>query len=850
MVAVVAVFSVLFYGLIDLQIINGAEYAAQSGQESIKNIAIKGNRGMITDINSVVLARSEKTYNVTYYRESKDWDYPSKMLLETISIVKKYGREISVSVPLRRNAETQQWEFAFGDGISETAWEYRKTKFLENNYFASSINTAEACFKRLRQRYGFTDMGDGTYLLQLNKNGQSIVEDDDTNKNAGPVVESYLVDEKTLLEVMAINTTMQDHAYLSLPISIAESVPYEAVSEIEGKSMSMPWVGVAVGEKRIYPKSTLASNIIGYTGKIQNADYYYSDLEPVGYALNDVIGQAGIESSMESWLTANITERQGSRLVEKDPTGRITREISYSPPSDGNTVKLTINAQYQEVAERCIREAVEEVRGIQEKKMQESKWLETNKEKIAQRDWEKYPLKLATTGVLLVMDVKTGNMLAMAQYPNYDLNAMVSGGKAAQEIVMDERNVLLNYAIQTRAEPGSIFKMVTGLAALTNGVLTPTETISDMGKFMEYTKNKDEAPTCWTNSPSQHQNLTIEDGLTKSCNYFFYTLASRLYGSEGTERLYKYAAQMGLTNKTGIDLPFELRSVVGNANNLYDPSVSLDEQMTSTPTLVAAAIKQHLINYGASYGIEYDEARLDRCIKLLMDMAINTGSDYWVANARPIFMTELNMTRTMVMQAALMTDLWNYLNTIKWGGSQEIQMGIGQSITLITPIAAVRYVGALSDTGIVWNPQIIDSIVSPEGEILSQRKATEFNTLKTALPYMPYILKGMEGVVDDSGTAASHFKDWKYEAREVMCGKTGTSQVTIGGVKVDLENNAWFVSLCPRNNPEIALVSFIPNGYSGGHATMAARDFIEFYLDEKAKTSESVILPGGNSLAP
>jgi len=845
-----AMFGVLVYGLFDLQIVKGADYAAQTGKESIKTIPIKGNRGMITDVNSVILARSEKTYNVTFYRESLDWDYSTKMLLEAIEIIEKYGCTVDVSSPLTRNKETGAWEFNFGSGISQSAWDIRKNYFYGNNYLKEyNYPTPEACFTRLRQRYGFTDIGDGYYLLQLDDDGESIVPDV-TDPNTEAVAETIRVDEATVLKVLAINTTMQDNVFNSLPIPFANDVPYEAVSEIEGRSMSMPWIGVEIGEKRVYPKNSLASNIIGYTSRIQSAEYYYSDLQPAGYALNDHIGQDGIEASMESWLTANISERQGSRVVETDPMGNVTRELSYTEPTDGNTVKLTINAEYQEAAERFIRDNVAEVRLIQEKKMQDSKWLETNKDKIASRDWNEYPLQLATTGVLLVMDVKTGNMLAMAQYPNYDLNAMVAGGDAALEVVKDERHVLLNYAIQTRAEPGSIFKMVTGLAALTNGVLTPTETISDMGKFDLYTNNKDEAPTCWTNSPSQHQNLTISDGLTKSCNYFFYTLASRLYGSDASERLYKYAAQMGLTSKTGIDLPGELRSIVGNATNLYDQTVSLQEQVTSTPIIVANAIKKHLINYGASYGIEYDEARLDRCIKLLMDMAVNTGSDDWVVNARPIFMTELNMTRTMVMQAALMRDLWTYLNTIKWGGSQEIQMGIGQSITLITPIAAVRYVGALNNKAIVWNPQIIDSIVSPEGEILSQRSATVFGTLDSAVPYLPYILKGMEGVVDDSGTAASHFDDWKYKAKEVMAGKTGTSQVTIGGIKLDLENNAWFVALTPKENPEIAIVSFIPNGYSGGHSTMAARDFIEFYLDEKAKAKDTFDLPGGNSLAP
>ncbi len=847
--AVVMLFGVLTYGLFQLQIVSGAQYAENTSDESIKTISIKGSRGMITDVNSVVLAMSEKSYNVTFYRENNDWDYPTKMILEAIEIIERYGSSLSVSTSLRRNAETGQWEFNFGSGISDATREKRKEMFYDNNFMSTSVDTAEKFFTRLRQRYGFTALEDGTYALKLDKNGNSVVTDKDT-PDTNPVVETIIVDEETVLKVVAVNTTMQDNAFNSLPVAIANDVSYDAVSEIEGKNMTMPWIGVEVGEKRVYPKGSLASNIIGYTGKIQNATRYYNELQPAGYALNDTIGLDGIESSMENWLTACISERQGQRVVETSPSGRVTRVLSYSEPTDGNTVKLTIDADWQAAAERFIKNNVESCRTNQEKKMQDSKWLETNKDKISSRNWEKYPLKLATTGVLIVMDVKTGDLKAMAQYPNYDLNAMVEGGDMARQIVTDERGLLMNYAIQTRAEPGSIFKMCTGLAALTNGVLTPTDTISDMGRFDKYTNNKNEAPKCWTSYPSNHQDLTIVEGITKSCNYFFYTLASRLYGDDGSERLYKYAAQMGMTSKTGIDLPGELRSIVGNQTNLYDQTVSLKEQMTDTPIIVANAIKQHLINYGASMGIEYDTARLDRCIKLLMDMAVNTSSDDWVTNARPIFMTELNMTRSMVMQAALMRDLWTYLNTIKWGGSQEIQVGIGQSITLLTPIAVVRYVGALGTDATVWNPQIIDSIVSPEGEVLSQREATKFNVLESAKQYIPYILKGMEGVVDEGGTAKTFLSGWKYTASDVMAGKTGTSQVTIGGIKLDLENNAWFVALTPKEDPELAIVCFIPNGYAGAQCVPAVRDFVGYYLDEKANSNEEIDLPGGNSLAP
>ena len=849
--AVMVMFGVLAYGLFNLQIVKGDEYAAETGRLSVKSIPIKGSRGMITDINSVVLAKSEKAYNVTFHRQNEDWDYPTVMLLEAIGIIESHGGALSVTSPLRRSEESQQWEFDFGEGISETSWNTRRSYFYSNNYLSTRLLTAGQCFDRLRQRYGFTDLGNGQYELRLDKDGNSVVPDA-VSPNNSPVVRVIPVDEETVLKVLAINTTMQDNAFNSLPIAIAEDVSYETVSEIEGRSMSMPWVGVSMGDKRVYPKGSLAATIIGYTGKIQNADYYYSDLKPAGYAMNDHIGQAGIENSMENWLTANITERQGSRVVETDPSGKVTRVLSYDEPSDGNTVKLTIDSEWQQVAERCIKENVQNTRLAQEDKMRDPSWLETNKDKIASRDWEEYRLKMATTGVLIVLDVRTGNIKALAQYPNYDLNAMVKGGDAALEIVADERGLLMNYAIQTRAEPGSIFKMVTGLAALTNGVLTPTETINDEGRFMRYTKNPADAPKCWTNYPKNHHDQTIVEGLTNSCNYFFYTLASRLYDLDNTERLYKYAAQMGLTSKTGIDLPGELRSIVGNQTNLYDVDVSLSEQVTSTPIIVANAIKRHLINYGASYGIEYDDVRLDTCIKKLMDMAINTGSDSWVVQARPIFMQELQMDRSMVMQAALMSDLWNYLNTIKWGGSQEVQMGVGQSITLLTPIAVVRYVGALNSNAVVWNPNIVDSIVSPEGEILSQRTATQFNVLESAKPYMQYILKGMEGVVDETGTAGKFFKKslWGYDATEVMCGKTGTSQVTIGGIRLDIENNGWFVAMTPKEDPEIAVVSFVPNGLSGAYTTTAARDFIKFYLNEKEKKEVEVVLPGGNTLAP
>ena len=99
-------------------------------------------------------------------------------------------------------------------------------------------------------------------------------------------------------------------------------------------------------------------------------------------------------------------------------------------------------------------------------------------------------------------------------------------------------------------------------------------------------------------------------------------------------------------------------------------------------------------------------------------------------------------------------------------------------------------------------------------------------------------------MVDESGTADKYFRNYKYKKQ--IAAKTGTAQVT----SIDLENNSWFVCFAPYENPEIAVVCFIPNGYSGSEASKAPRDFIEWYLDQKELRSVDYVLPYGNSVAP
>ena len=837
--AILAMFLYLITGLADLQLKSSEDYSDRAESRSTTTIALRGSRGMITDADAVILARDEEIYNVTFYRDASEKDYVSftESIRQTIGIIEGNGNELSVSSIFQRNEETGEWEFNFGSGVSESVLQTRQSQWRSNNYLtAAGYPTAADCMRQLKKRYKIYTQEDVGVLTEEELEGR------------------LLLDEETMLKVMAVFSEMQMNLFNSQPIVIAEDVPYETVIEIETRSMTLPGMEIAVGTKRVYPRGTLAAQVIGYIGAIPSTSKWL-EIKDKGYKYSDDIGLDGIEASMEDWLTQNTDLRQGFRVVERNNVGKITRELSYTEPQDGNNVKLTLIASYQQQAERALADNVADTRSVQEGKLMNQSWLDSNKSDLTTRNWTKYPLSLADRAAMMVVDME-GRVLAMANYPTYDLNGLVAAGQESRAILTDTRNVLMNYNIHARGTPGSIFKMVSSLGALLDGKLYTNETINDGGRFMLVTTVESQAPKCWVseNQRYTHQNQTIIDGLQNSCNYFFYTLGYRL----GETRMYQYASEFGLTSKTGLDLPGEERSVVGCQTSLYDPDKAMDEssQDTAVPIIVFNSIKSHLRNCGATRNITYDNERLNKCVKRLMDMAVNTNQGDWLQYMRPILMEELNMTREMVYTQSIIGDTYNYLNDIKWGDSQTVQVAIGQSITVLTPAAVSRYVAALGNGGIVYNLMLVDSITSPEGDIISQRAPSVFNTFEGAEEYLPYILKGMEGVVDESGTAGKYFRGWEYRTR--VCAKTGTAEVTT----IDLENNSWFVMLAPyasemvdgvpviTEEPEIAVVVFIPSGYSGGQGSLAAKEFVGWYLDQKELRTENSAFPSGNQLTP
>lgn len=184
----------------------------------------------------------------------------------------------------------------------------------------------------------------------------------------------------------------------------------------------------------------------------------------------------------------------------------------------------------------------------------------------------------AKGGSCVVMNVKTGEVLAMASYPDYNPQSFANGISSEEWKSYSENKSypLLNKAIQSAYEPGSIFKMVTAIAGLESGNITLTERINDTGQYIKYGEKRN----CWyyTDYHTGHGPLNVIGAIEKSCNYFFYETADRM----GIDTLDKYASYFGLGKKTGIELPSEVsgtlasKEYVKSINSSWNPGDTIN----------------------------------------------------------------------------------------------------------------------------------------------------------------------------------------------------------------------------------------------------------------------------------
>lgn len=337
-------------------------------------------------------------------------------------------------------------------------------------------------------------------------------------------------------KILAIRYQITQEGYSSTKaLTIAKDIPREAVAEFSENGDKFPGIDIVVEPVREYEKGSLASHVIGYASKISSEEY---EKRKDTYEQNDIIGKTGIEYVFEEYLKG----KNGTKQIDMAVDGTITAEYVAEEAIAGSDIVLTIDANLQEVTERA---------------------LEANVNKIRTGGFGK--VYDATAGSCVVMNVKTGEILAMANYPTYNPEDFVGGISTQKwnEYINNEAKPLVNKAIQNSYSPGSIYKMVTAIAGLESNAINTRTTINDTGVYNKY---PDTPKNCWiyTDYRRGHGWLNVSGAIEKSCNYFFYETADRM----GIDVLNQYANAFGLGRKTGVELPSETTGSVANQDNM------------------------------------------------------------------------------------------------------------------------------------------------------------------------------------------------------------------------------------------------------------------------------------------
>ncbi|MFO7280410.1 MAG: penicillin-binding protein 2 [Thermoanaerobacterales bacterium] len=323
------------------------------------------------------------------------------------------------------------------------------------------------------------------------------------------------------------------------PVPIAVDVPEELKIYFEEHTAEYPSVVVERKAVRSYPYGSLAAHIVGYVGKINEAELEaVADEREKPYGLNDEIGKSGVEQTFERYLRGT----PGIRRIEVDSQGDPVRVISETPPVPGDDLVLTIDLDVQALAEQKLRQGLEAARA---------------------RPNRDGTVNNATTGSTVVIDPNNGQIIAMASYPSYDPSTFVDGIDAAEWAALNDpanHYPLNNWAIQGQWAPGSTYKLFVGHAALMAGVMEADTVFSDRGGYQIPGCS---GAKCYRRNAggAVYGNITLPRAITISSDAYFYHVGAQFWLQRdrfgGDEAMQNHLVTWGLGDRTGVALTSE-----------------------------------------------------------------------------------------------------------------------------------------------------------------------------------------------------------------------------------------------------------------------------------------------------
>lgn len=504
--------------LYNLQIVKGDEYRAASTVKIANTVTVEAARGELLDRYGRSLVGNRATYEITLNSSLMGAEAQRNAnLLELITICRENDLEWTDTLPISKDAP-----FTYTD---ENALVYTnsegKVKF---SYLGALLDTLPLGDKILPNRWSSDDLAAASSVEALGE---------------GPTAEEviaglrqyFLIDEslsdadaRALIGVL-YELNLRSRDVKQTEYIFAQDVNIDVISAV--KERSLTGINISATTVRQY-NTTSAAHLLGRVGPIQTENW--ETYKAKGYNMNDSVGIDGLEYAFEDYLRG----KSGTLIQEMNTSGKVVSENwmvdgetgETMEPEPGNHVMLTLDLRLQEKVEEVLANTIESLADTKEK------------------------------GAIVVQSVNDGGVLAMASYPTYDLSTVYSSNEAYQQALNDPRKPFVNRATSEIYYPGSTFKPLVAIAALEEGLVTPTEKIQDTGYLQlpeeEHYPYGDYHPQCWIYRQyrGMHGWENMADALRDSCNIYFYTMGHRL----GIEKIDEYAAMFGLGQKTGLEL--------------------------------------------------------------------------------------------------------------------------------------------------------------------------------------------------------------------------------------------------------------------------------------------------------
>ncbi len=554
--------------LYDTQVNNYDYYYASSVRSIARSETVEAARGNITDRNGKVLVSSRSSYNLTFDASLLEEDEDAnEALLRLLQLCQSRGINWVDYLPISRSAP-----FAYTiDSLDSTA----RSRFL--TYLKDLDEAADALAAYLLEHPALLETTDeegntenpaddilaDEELDQAGK-AQALLEELTSSQLTGAMLEGAGLSATRLIALMRKDFGLSasfsvEEARLVLGVqyeirsrNLAKTDPYVLAEDIDAEMISLLNDGDYAGAK-VTPSSvreyetTYGAHILGYLGDITSEDDYRNTLAPLGYAMNDKIGRSGVEAAFESYLKGT----DGTRVVSMNEDGKITGEYYSKEPVPGNTVELTIDLDLQQAAEDALAATIT--------RMNAQDGDETR------------------GGAVAVVQVGTGEILTLASYPTYDLSTFRQSSIYAA-LSNDPSRPFTNRATNGRYVPGSTIKPLTAVAALEEGIITPTQEIYSPSRWVYPNDPTRSGANC---AGGNHGLINVTEAITKSCNYFFAEMGYRM----GMDTFREYLQAFGLGGHTGVEIGDAAGTLpsneaghdqtpwatFGQANQLYTP---------------------------------------------------------------------------------------------------------------------------------------------------------------------------------------------------------------------------------------------------------------------------------------